>query len=517
MSGMGNFKRLILILVFLLSGSKVFCAQAWNNDLQSLFLANKALIYAINIRTFNAKDINKDGIIDEAAGEERGSFINAIDRLDELVNAGINTIQLLPITPTGKVKALGTAGSLYAPSSFNEINPQLKSINSTMTVDDEMRKFVDECHKRNLRVIVDLPCCGSYDLYLKNSLLFNKDKNQNPIIPSDWTDVRLLDAGSENQINMDVYNQYASFVDMVVDLNVDGIRANVPTTKTYSFWKKLIDETKARNPQFVFIAEASLNAKNPVPNSPVSTPCQKLLDAGFDGYYGNYNELKNWQKASDLFSNVKKDIEISAKYSGSKRVIGNFATHDQISPILVNGPQLSEMIIWLNSTLPLNSYSIDGFPTGDNYIYYWANKKAKKTFTDDDYYFAHRGQLDIFNFSRQPMGNNQELNQDFVMANRFKVIASDILSNGIFKQLTTTSDSVFAYARSYKSKSIIVIGNLNFKAVQKVTVTVPKLTPDLNSIPIKITTPPIILKGKIKLDLAPGEIQVLIFNDLGLN
>lgn len=513
---MGNFKKFIFIFIFLLIGSKAFCAQAWNNDLQSLFLANKTIIYAVNIRTFNANDINKDGIIDESAGEERGNFINAIDRLDELVNAGINTIQLLPVTPVGKVKALGTAGSLYAPSSFNEINPQLKSNNSGMTVDNEMRKFVDECHKRNLRVIVDLPCCASYDLYLRNSILFNKDKDKNPIIPSDWTDVRLLDAGSEAQINMDVYNLYASFVDMVVDLNVDGIRANIPTTKTYSFWKKLINETKARNPQFVFIAESSFSTTNPVSNSPIYTPCSKLLDAGFDGYYGNYNELKNWQKANDLFSSVKKDLEISAKYSGSKKVIGNFATHDQISPILVNGPQLSKMIIWLNATLPLNSYYIDGFSTGDNYIYYWANKKAQKTFTDDDYYFVHRGQMDIFNFSRKPMGNNPDIYTDFTMANRFKIIASDILSNGSFVRLRTSNDSVFAYARSYKNQSIIVFGNLNFKAVQKVTISVPKLNSDLSVIPIQATSTPIVTNGKISLDLTPGEIQVLIFNNLSL-
>ena len=73
-----------------------------------------------------------------------------------------------------------------------------------------------------------------------------------------------------------------------------------------------------------------------------------------------------------------------------------------MSPILVNGEKFSEMIIWLNATLPVNSYFVDGFDTGDNYIYMWANKEAFKTYTDDDYYFVHRGKIDIFNFSRQP-------------------------------------------------------------------------------------------------------------------
>ena len=64
------------------------CANAqmvdskWHNDLRTLFLQNKSIIYAINIRTFNAKDTNKNEIID--SDEESGNFLNAIERLDEI-------------------------------------------------------------------------------------------------------------------------------------------------------------------------------------------------------------------------------------------------------------------------------------------------------------------------------------------------------------------------------------------------------------------------------------------------
>lgn len=512
-------QSLFILFASMLLTNYAWGAEAWINDLQSLFISNNAIIYELNIRTFNANDINKNGIIEEELGEEKGTFLNAIDRLDELSAMGINTIHVLPITPVGKIKALGTAGSLYSALSFDEINPQLKSPKSTLTVEEEFKKFVDECHNRKIRVIVDMPSCGSYDLYLKSPELFVKDKNQDPVIPSDWTDVRLLDAGDNNQINIDVYKLYENFVDMMINDNVDGIRADVATIKPYKFWQKLISETRVREPQFLFLAEA-FDYVNKAPSEyAVFTPYDKLLEAGFDGYYGSYANLKDWKTAQDLYSHVKSDIAVSQKFSKTKSVIGSFATHDNVSPILVNGPQMSKMIIWLNTTLPLNPYYTDGFATGDDYLYPLANKKATNSMTDDDYYFVHRGQLDIFNFSRQPLGNRYDILGDYLLANKFRRMAKDILSQGNFVTLKTTSPTVFAYARSYQGNSIIVMGNLNFQKKQEATVTVPKISNELMSTPVKlsdVSNIPKILKGKIQTELDSGEIQVLYFNALEL-
>jgi len=505
--------RNILIIIALMTflTTKAWAAEAWINDLQQLFLSNNAIIYAVNLRTFNADDKNGNGIIEENLGEESGTFLNAIDRLDELKAYGINTIHLLPITPVGKIKASGTAGSLYAASSFNELNPQLKAKDSNLTINQEAEKFIEACHKRKIRVIVDLPSCGAYDLYLKNPELFKLDKAGNPVVPSDWTDVRLLNAGDNSNINMDVYNLYKGFVDLMTGLGADGIRADVATIKPYEFWKKLINETRERNPQFLFLAEASNSWSEAPSEYAVFTPYNKLLEAGFDGYYGSYFDLKNWKTARALYSHVNFDLNLSKKFTTPKSVIGSFSTHDEVSPILINGPQYSKMIIWLNATLPLNSYYIDGFPTGDDYLYFWANKKSPKTFTDDEYYFVHRGQIDIFNFSRKPSGKYPSILQDFIIANRFKYFARDIISQGDFIPLRTSSPSVFAYSRTFNKKSIIVVGNLDFKKDQDAKIYIPKINNDLISIPIKILSIPKVTRGKIRTKLVPGEVQVLYF------
>ena len=384
------FKITFIILgIMICTYTRAFAAQqVWVNDVRKLFLSISASIYELNIRTFNADDKNGNGIIEFDEGENSGTFINAIQRLDELKDAGINTIHVQPITPVGKTKALGTAGSIYAASSFNTLNQQLKDKNSTLSLEEQARKFFAEAHKRNIRVIVDLPACGAYDLYLQHPELFVKDKNNQPVVPSDWTDVRLLNAGSEEKINRDVYILYKEFVDMVIDLGADGIRADVAPLKPAKFWKELIEYSRKKDMQFMWLAESSDSWTTPLSNYGVYTQYNKLLEAGFDGYYGSWFNLKDWNKASDLYKHVKFNNELRTKYKDPKSVIGSFSTHDELSPVLINGIPYSDMIFWLNATLPINSYYVDGMQTGDNYIYFWANKKAPKTYTDDEYYLT---------------------------------------------------------------------------------------------------------------------------------
>ena len=141
---LSRFKIFLLTLfITLFITQQAYAAnQPWVNDLRKLFLSNSATIYELNIRTFNANDKNGNGIIEFDQDEESGNFINAIDRLDELKNNNINTIHVQPITPIGKTKALGTAGSLYAAAGFDSINPQLKSPKSSLSIEDQARKFI---------------------------------------------------------------------------------------------------------------------------------------------------------------------------------------------------------------------------------------------------------------------------------------------------------------------------------------------------------------------------------------
>ena len=511
-------KFYITLILLSVIGQTAIADNNYINDLRELFLNNKAIIMAVNLRTFNAKDTNKNGIIDE--GEEKGTFLNAIERLDELKEEGINTLHVMPINPTGRFKALGTAGSVYSPSSLTELNPYLADPKSGMNIKNQARKFIEECHKRGIRVIVDLPSCGAYDMYLEQSDLFKKGKNQMPIVPTDWTDVRLFDTGTDGNLNQALYDLHVQYVDMVMDLGFDGIRADVATLKPYTFWKNLISYALSKDPNFLFLAEASDSWREPPSEYAVFTPYDKLLEAGIDGYYGSYFNIKDWDKGSQLINHVNFNKKLFEKYDFPKSVIGSFTTHDELSPILINGPKLSEMIIWLNTTLPVNSYYVDGFQTGAQYVYFWGNKKADKTYTDDDYYFVHRGKFDLFNFSARPQGQNQDINNNFIIANKYKKTFSQILSKGSFVPLSASNESIFAYARSYGDKTIVTIGNLDFKnAKQKVKITIPKMNNNHKLMVIKGSSGHCTLtrkKDKLTLEIPPGDIQVYLINDLSI-
>ncbi len=511
-------KKLLLTLLILLIGIKSYAATVWINDTRAQFQTNSLVILGVNIRTFNAKDLNKNGIIEEKKGEERGTFLNAIDRLDELAMQGVNTIHLLPITPVGKLKAVGTAGSLYALNSYNEINPQLRSKSSKLSVKEQAIRFIDEAHRRKIRVIVDLPAYASYDYYLKHNSLFEVKDSQAAIIPKDFTDVRLLNAGRQGRINLDLLDKYKTFVDMMLEIGADGIVANDAYTKPADFWSELIKYTKAKSPQFLFVAQAT-DKETPldINNKKLPfTPYDELLEAGFDGYFAGYSRFSEWTTANELYEHVKFNQKLFSKYDLIKSDIGSFATRDTISPILTNGTPYSIMVAWLNATLPVNAYFMDGFQSGDDYMYPWENKRAKKSFTDDNFYFVQRGKVDIFNFSRKPGASNGDVLQNFILANKFKFMMNQIMPNAKFVPLATNSSNVFSYARTTKNNSVIVIGNMDFSNMQNVKVSVPNLNDKVSVVPVKISDIPVIQRNRINTILAPGEVQVLLVKDFSI-
>ena len=302
---------------------------------------------------------------------------------------------------------------------------------------------------------------------------------------------------------------------MYLEIGADGAVASAPTMKPADFWSELISYARVRSPQFLFIAQATDKEVPYAKNMPF-TNYDKLLEAGFDGYYAGYSRFSDWQTANELYEQVKFNQKLFSKYKLIKSDIGSFATHDMVSPILVNGPQYSIMLSWLNATLPLNAYFMDGFQSGDDYMYPWENKRAPKTYTDDDLYFVHRGKIDIFNFSRKPEGSNGDVLQNFILANKFKFMMNNIMPGATFVPLQTNSSNVFAYARSTKQNAVIVIGNMDFSNMQNAKVSVPHLNDKIAIVPVKIQDIPVISRGRINSILAPGEVQVLLVKDFSI-
>jgi len=480
----------------------------WKNDLRTLFRANKANILAVIPRTMNAKDTNGDGLI--SGKEEHGTFYNAIDELDNIKKLGINTLHVLPVNPPGKIGAKGNAGSVYAPLDLLEIDPLIGG-------KEGFKKFINECHKRNIRVMLDLPSCASLDLFLKHKELMALEKNGLPKTPQGWDDIRMFDPWEDEtkrNLNPKLLDVHKKFVDMCVELGVDGIRADVARAKPTEFWDIIIPYSRSLNPDFAWLGETyTYEDASPQTNMPYDRP-EDLLRAGFDSIYGQYHLFPNWTKASDLTKYVKEQLDMSHRLAKGKSLIGSFATHDDDSPMLSGGADFCNLSTGIQATLPMvNPYFVDGFQSGDDYIYPYKDAIAAESLTNTHELFVHRGRLDIFNLSRKPGGKNPEIGDFMAETLKMREKYSDILTKGSFIPLNKEGDDqdqIIAYARHYNGRTLIVIANRNINEQEKGAVEIPGLkanTQLINLMPkgsgkARVQAD----NGKIKVDLSPAKI-----------
>lgn len=490
-------KIIILGLVLLLNS-----AFARDNIIE-LFKNNEAIIYTLNIRSFASIDKNLDGIIDINQGDIKGTFLNAKEKLPELAHDGINTIYLLPITPTGKLKALGTRGSLYAMNAFNEINPELDDLENPLSVEQEAGEFVQKAHELNMNVIVDLPGCGSYDLTIKKPDWFKKDEKGEALVVADWTDVRLFD------VNQELISNTKKFVDMVQNLGFDGIRADVASIKPPEFWAEIISYAREKNPNFLFLAEANPDWTNPatVGVNHYST-IDELLHAGFNSYYGFWSDFKGIKSASVLNNKITVNQKI-LKRNNNSSIVSTLATHDQQAPIL-RGKNYWNMVLWLSVLYPQNTYFLDGFSVGDDFIYPYENKPSTDSLTDYDNFYVHNGQYDIFNLTASVRAKHPKFKQEYLKAIKFKQKYKNLITKGEFKLIKTNNDKIFAYLIKDNNKELIVLGNLDEKDYQTTKIKSKNLK---NQYTLSIVTSknhPEIKKDVMSTRLEPLELQAYL-------
>ena len=489
----------------------------YHNDLKTLFKTNQAKILAIVPRTFNAKDLNGNDYID--GNEQHGTFLNAIERLDEVKASGFNTLHVLPISTPGKIKAMGTAGSVYAPKDMLEIDPILIDKNDPRSDKEQFKAFIDECHKRGIRVMLDLPSCASYEMFLNMPELMAVEKDGLAKTPQGWNDIRMLqpweDEGKRT-LNPKLLEYHKKFVDMCIDLGIDGIRADVARTKPAEFWDVIIPYSHMRDPEFAWLAETyTYEDASPQANMPHDRP-EDSLRAGFDAIYGQYHIFHEWPNASTFMDYVKEQLDMSYKLPKGKSLIGSFATHDDISPMFHGGADYCNLTMGLQATLPmLNPYIVDGYQSGDDYIYAFANKYNPITQTDNHEMTVHNGRLDIFNLSRKPGGTQPEIGKFMTSAFNMRDKYIDVISKGTFIQLdkeNDKNDNIIAYARHYNGKTLLVVANKNVNRAVACKIKVPtlKANQELNNLLPSYGKESILQakENELCVDLGPARVHV---------
>ncbi len=491
--------------------------KPYKNDLRTLFTTNSAKILAIIPRTFNAKDTNGNEYID--GNETNGTFLNAIDRLDEVKAEGFNTLHVLPINPPGKDNAMGTAGSVYAPEDMLKFDPVLIDKKDPRSPQEQFKAFVDACHKKGLRVMVDMPSCASYDLYNAKPELMAHERNGLAKTPQGWYDIRMFEPWEDEgkrTLNPELLEYHRKFVDLMIDSGVDGIRADVARAKPVEFWDIIIPYSRKRNPEFAWLAESyTYEDASPQANMPYDRP-EDSLRAGFDAYYGQYHIFNEWNTAKELNDYVIDNLNMSYRLEKGKSLIGSFATHDDISPMSHGGAVYCNLTSGLEATLPmLNPYFVDGFQSGDKYDYSYMDKYSTQTATDSHEMTVHPNKLDIFNLSRKPGGKEPEIGKFMTSALEFRDKYADVIKRGsyiVLDKKKDKADQVIAFARHRQGRTLLVIANknVNRRVACKVEVPTLKANQELdNLLPSYGEKSKFqVSQGEISVDLGPGRIHV---------
>ncbi|HZJ60686.1 MAG TPA: maltose alpha-D-glucosyltransferase, partial [Chitinophagaceae bacterium] len=250
--------------------------QAFDNKLHWY---KDAVIYELHIKAFY--DSNEDGI---------GDFTGLMEKLDYLEDLGVTTIWLLPFYPS-PLKDDG-----YDIADYYSINSAYGNI-------DELKKLLEEAHRRNLKVITELVVNHTSDQHQWFQRARTSPKNsaeRNYYVWSDdpykYKDVRIIFQDFENSnwtwdevaqqyywhrffhhqpdLNYDnpkVQDEIFKIIDFWCNMGVDGFRLdavpylferegtngeNLP--ETHNFLKKLRAHLDAKYPGTLMLAEANM-------------------------------------------------------------------------------------------------------------------------------------------------------------------------------------------------------------------------------------------------------------------
>ncbi|NIV14775.1 MAG: alpha-amylase, partial [Aliifodinibius sp.] len=193
----------------------------------------------------------KQGVLYELylrAFTEEGTFRAAIEKLDHLKKLGVDIIWLMPIYPIGEEGRKGRLGSPYAVKNFRSINPELGN-------EEDFRLLIDEIHKRQMKVLLDIVpnhAANDHPLIDAHPEWFMQDEDGNFIrVEEDWTDV--IDFTYQNP-QMRRYMKENLFY-WVREFDIDGYRCDVAGMVPHDFWADVIPALREIKPDLFLLAE----------------------------------------------------------------------------------------------------------------------------------------------------------------------------------------------------------------------------------------------------------------------
>jgi len=188
-----------------------------------------------------------------------GKFRDLINELDFIVGTlRCKIIQLLPIHPTPTTYArMGRFGSPFAVMDLLDIDPALAEFDKQTTPLDQFQELVDEVHKRNARLYLDMPINHTgwaSHLQINHPEWFHHNDDGSFMSPGAWgvlwEDLSKLDYSHHGlwQYMADVFLYWCR-------KGVDGFRCDAGYKVPFEAWQYIIAKVRMEYPDTLFILE----------------------------------------------------------------------------------------------------------------------------------------------------------------------------------------------------------------------------------------------------------------------
>lgn len=201
-----------------------------------------------------------------------GTFKSSAKMLEYISDMGFDVVYLPPIHPIGKTARKGKnntslarkddVGSPWAIGSekggHKEINPSLGTLK-------DLKIFIRKAHKLDLEIAMDIAfqCSRDHPYLSEHPEWFKWRENgtiqfaENP--PKRYEDIVPISFDTKNKKAL--WEELKSVVFYWMDQGVKIFRVDNPHTKPFDFWEWLISESRKKDPDVIFLAEAFTRPK----------------------------------------------------------------------------------------------------------------------------------------------------------------------------------------------------------------------------------------------------------------
>ncbi|MDE6267454.1 MAG: alpha-amylase [Muribaculaceae bacterium] len=365
-----------------------------------------------------------------------GTIKEYMPQLDRLKDLGVDIIWMMPVHPISEKNRKGTLGSYYAVKDYKALNPELGTM-------DDFKAFVDEAHKKGMKVIIDwVPNhSGCDNAWVKeHPSWYARNEKGEMYGPYDWTDVYKF-----NYSNPEMREGMTDALKFwVTEVGVDGFRCDVAGEVPVDFWDEVRPKLDAAKEGGVFmLAEASVpalqvNGFNMGYNWPMKDVFNAIAATAGQNTYDSHEYRQLYASAIDSL------VKVQAKEYPKDTYLMNMITNHDLNSWEGTEFQrlgnLTEAFAVISYTLPGMPLIYTGQETGMNRAFEFFEKDKAPDWEPRNEYFTFYQKLNALKHNEAALRAGEE--------------------GGEMKDYPATDKHVLAFSRTKGDSQVTVVANL---------------------------------------------------------